>query len=199
MHSRRKRRFWQSSSFSPGMHLRCSGRGWVAVKKQLWEILWRPFCKSLPLCKNTLHADHLAIWNVSEHTIIATYRNQEAINGINKWTQDWGLEINTGKTNHTFLLPFHLKGTDKTEAEGWDRTPNRHPHLPGCETGHTTYLEATDTEVGEKQSAETSLDEKARRNYLVCRLINSDQSLHSNSTTNHGVRIHYMGNGCQDQ
>ena len=70
---------------------------------------------------------------------------------------------------------------------------------PWCEAGHTTYLEATDREDGEKRSAETSPDEKARRNFLGCRLINSDQSLHSNSTTNHGVCIHYVGNGCQNQ
>ena len=62
-----------------------------------------------------------------------------------------------------------------------------------------TYLEATNTEDGEKQSAETSLDEKARRNYLGCRLINSGQSLHSNSTTDHGVCIHFVGNSCEDQ
>ena len=52
---------------------------------------------------NTLHADDLAIWYVSEHTTTATYRIQEAINGINKWKQDWGLEINTGKTNSTLF------------------------------------------------------------------------------------------------
>ena len=33
---------------------------------------------------NTLHADELAIWNASEHTVTATYRIQEVINGINK-------------------------------------------------------------------------------------------------------------------
>ena len=77
--------------------------------------------------------------------------------------------------------------------------PRQTPHLPWCEAGHTTYLEATDREDGEKRSAETSPDEKARRNFLGCRLINFDQNLHSNSTTNHGVCIHYMGNGCQDQ
>ena len=63
----------------------------------------------------------------------------------------------------------------------------------------TRPVEAIDREDGEKQSAETCLDKKARRNYLGCRLINSDQSLHSNSTTNHGVFIHYVGNSCQDQ
>ena len=92
-----------------------------------------------------------------------------------------------------------MKRTDQTKAERWDSAPDRQPHLPWCEAGHTTYLEATDIEDGEKQSAETSPDEKARRNFLGCWLINSDQSLHSNSTTNRGVCIHYMGNGCQDQ
>ena len=52
---------------------------------------------------DTLYADDLAIWNVSEHTTTATYRIQEAIYGINKWTQGWGLEINTDKTNSTIF------------------------------------------------------------------------------------------------
>ena len=52
---------------------------------------------------NTLRADDLAIWNASEHTTTATYRIQEAINGINKWTLDWGLEINIGKSNNTLF------------------------------------------------------------------------------------------------
>ena len=52
---------------------------------------------------NTLHEDDLAIWNASEHTTIAAYRIQEAINGINKWTLDRDLEINTGKTNSTLF------------------------------------------------------------------------------------------------
>ena len=59
---------------------------------------------------------------------------------------------------------------------GWTvrSCPDRQPHLPWCEAGHTTYLEATDREDRDKQSAETSPDEKARRNFLGCRLINSD-------------------------
>ena len=46
---------------------------------------------------NTLHTDDLAIWNACEHTTTVTYRMQEAIDGVNKWTQDWGLEINIAK------------------------------------------------------------------------------------------------------
>ena len=49
---------------------------------------------------NALHADDLATWNVCEHTTIATYRTQEAMSGINKWTHNWRLEINS-KTNNT--------------------------------------------------------------------------------------------------
>ena len=52
---------------------------------------------------NTLHADDLSIWDASERTTTAAYRIQEAIKGINKWTQDWGLEINIGKTNSTLF------------------------------------------------------------------------------------------------
>ena len=52
---------------------------------------------------NTQYADDLAIWNASEHTTTATYRIQEAISGISKWTLDWGLEIHTSKTNSTLF------------------------------------------------------------------------------------------------
>ena len=52
---------------------------------------------------NTLHADDLAVWNASEHTTTATYRIQEAISSINKWTLDWDLEINISKTNSTLF------------------------------------------------------------------------------------------------
>ena len=52
---------------------------------------------------NTLHADDLAIWDVSEQTTTAAYRIQEAISDINKWTLDWGLELNTSKTNSTLF------------------------------------------------------------------------------------------------
>ena len=52
---------------------------------------------------STLHADELAIWSASEHTTTATYRIQEAISGISQWTLDWGLEINTSKTNSTLF------------------------------------------------------------------------------------------------
>ena len=43
---------------------------------------------------NTLNAHDLAIWNASDYTVTLTYRIHKAISGINKWTQDWDLEIN---------------------------------------------------------------------------------------------------------
>ena len=137
---------------------------------------------------NTLHADDLAIWNVSESTITATYRIQEAINGINKWAQNWGLKINTCKTNSTLFSLSTSKEQIKLRLKE-DIVPQTDtPTFLGVKVdlpGSTTYLEATDRENGEKLSADTSLDEEARRNYMACRPINSDQSLHSNSTTNH--------------
>ena len=71
--------------------------------------------------------------------------------------------------------------------------------LPWCEAGHTTYLEATGREEGEKQSTNAVFDEKACRNYLWCWLINSDQILSSGSETNLEVCICNMRNSCQDQ
>ena len=67
---------------------------------------------------NTLHADDLAIWNASEHTTTATYRIQEAISDISKWTLDWGLEINTSKTNSTFFSLSTSKEQIKLRLKG---------------------------------------------------------------------------------
>ena len=64
---------------------------------------------------NTLHTDDLAMWNASEHTITTTYRIQEAISGINKWTRDWGLEINIG---NTYSTRFSLS-TSKEQMKLW--------------------------------------------------------------------------------
>ena len=41
----------------------------------------------------------VAIWSASEHTSTATYRLQEVVHNIDRWTEDWGLEINQSKTN----------------------------------------------------------------------------------------------------
>ena len=67
---------------------------------------------------NTLHADDLAIWNASEHTTTATYRIQEAISDISKWTLDWGLEINTSKTNSTLFSLSTSKEQIKLRLKG---------------------------------------------------------------------------------
>ena len=67
---------------------------------------------------NTLHADDLAIWNASEHTTTATYRIQETISDISKWTLDWGLEINTSKTNSTLFSLSTSKEQIKLRLKG---------------------------------------------------------------------------------
>ena len=67
---------------------------------------------------NTLHADDLAIWNAPEHTTTATYRIQEAIRGISKWTLNWGLKINTSKTSSTLFFLFTSKEPIKLRLKG---------------------------------------------------------------------------------
>ena len=67
---------------------------------------------------NTLHTDDLAIWNASEHTTTATYRIQEAISDISKWTLGWDLEINTSKTNSTLFSLYTSKEQSKLRLKG---------------------------------------------------------------------------------
>ena len=37
---------------------------------------------------NTLHADELAVWSASEYTTSSAYRIQEAVNKVERWTND---------------------------------------------------------------------------------------------------------------
>ena len=47
---------------------------------------------------NTLHADDLAVWSASEYATSSAYRIQEAVNKVEQWTNDWGLQISEVKT-----------------------------------------------------------------------------------------------------
>ena len=40
-----------------------------------------------PHVSNTLHADDLAVWSASEHISTATYRIQQTVKQIQKWTE----------------------------------------------------------------------------------------------------------------
>ena len=46
-----------------------------------------------PHVSNTLHADDLAVWRAT-----ATYRIQQTVKQIKKWTEHWGLKLNKNKT-----------------------------------------------------------------------------------------------------
>ena len=50
---------------------------------------------------NTLHADGLVVWSASEYTTSSAYRIQEAVNKVEQWTNDWGLQMSEGKTQAT--------------------------------------------------------------------------------------------------
>ena len=50
---------------------------------------------------HTLHADDLATWNAADYTTTAAYRLQGTVDRIQKWTDDWGLDINKVKTVST--------------------------------------------------------------------------------------------------
>ena len=50
---------------------------------------------------NTLHADDLSVWSASEYTILSADRIQEAVNKVDQWTNDLGLQISEVKTQAT--------------------------------------------------------------------------------------------------
>ena len=50
---------------------------------------------------NTLHADDLVVWSASEYTTSSAYRIQEAVNKVEQWTNDWGLQMSEVKTQAT--------------------------------------------------------------------------------------------------
>ena len=148
---------------------------------------------------NTLHADDLAIWNASEHTTTATYRIQEAISDISKWTLDWGLEINTSKTNSTLFSLSTSKEQIKLRLKGETMPQTDNPTFLGVKL---------DTRLTWKPQIEkmerSSLQKLALMRKLAGTSWGADSSIltkvyTANSTTDHGVCIHYMGNGCQDQ
>ena len=50
---------------------------------------------------NILHADDLVLWSAIEKTTSSDYRIQEAMNKVQQWTNDWGLQISTLRTQAT--------------------------------------------------------------------------------------------------
>ena len=52
---------------------------------------------------NSLHADDLAVWTASEYSSTASYRIQQTVNSIGRWTEDWGLILNSTKTSATLF------------------------------------------------------------------------------------------------
>ena len=80
---------------------------------------------------NTLHADDLAVWSASEYTTSSAYRIQEAVNKVDQWTNDWGLQISEVKTQATVFSLSTSK--EKVAKKFGDKT------LPQVET--PTFLE----------------------------------------------------------
>ena len=50
---------------------------------------------------NTLHADDFIVWSASEYTTSSASRIQEAVNKVEQWTNDWGLQISEVETQAT--------------------------------------------------------------------------------------------------
>ena len=78
---------------------------------------------------NTLHADDLDVWSASEYTTSSAYRIQEAVNKVEQWTNDWGLQINEVKTQATVFLPLHLQRKSRHNAWRQDTASSGDSHL----------------------------------------------------------------------
>ena len=96
----------------------------VFVKEYHRAVFCPPHCSwstsmiSSPLYQRGSQTHYMqTIWQ-SEHTTTATYRIQEAISDISKWTLDWGLEINTSKTNSTLFSLSASKEQIKLRLKG---------------------------------------------------------------------------------
>ena len=141
----------------------CLGETWWHSQQKNSLPSWRSASGRCFVSHTALGLHQWYSYHCNKEGLKHTTRMQEAISSVNKWILDWGSRGKYQQNKQQSLLTFHLKGTGKAAAERWDSAPGRHPHLPLCEAVHTPYLEATDREDGEKQSAETSLDEKACR------------------------------------
>ena len=81
---------------------------------------------------NTLHADDLAVWSASEYTTSSAYRIQEAVNKVEQWTNDWGLQISGMKTQATVFSLSTSK--EKVAIKLGDKT------LPQVETPTFSHI-----------------------------------------------------------
>ena len=73
---------------------------------------------------NTLYADDLAVWSASEYTTSSAYRIQEAVNKVEQWTNDWGLQIGEVKTQATVFSLSTSKA--KVVIKFGNKTPDSH-------------------------------------------------------------------------
>ena len=100
---------------------------------------------------NTLHADDLAVWCASEHTTYTAYRIQEAVNRVEQWTSDWGLQISEVKTQATVFSLSTSKEKVTIKLGDKNTSPSRDSHLSRGKALHPPLMEATHREHGHKR------------------------------------------------
>ena len=105
---------------------------------------------------NTLHADDLAVWSASEYTTSSTYRIQEAVNKVEQWTNDWGLQISEVKTQATVFSLYTFK---ESRHKAWrqDTAPSRDSHFSRGKAWHPTLMETIHRGHGEKKASRSFL------------------------------------------
>ena len=121
---------------------------------------------------DTLHADDLAVWSASEYTTSSAYIIQEAVNKVEQWTNDWGLQMSEVKTQATVFSLSTSK--EKVAIKLGDKTlPKVDSHLSPGKAWHPTRMEATHSRHGEKRHQEACCPEEIVWNTLGCQLKDS--------------------------
>ena len=99
---------------------------------------------------NTLHADDLAVWNASEYTTPSAYRIQEAVNKVQQWTNNCGIQITEMKT-HATIFSLSTSKENVTIKLGEKTVSSRDSHLLGVKLDirlswkpHTEDMETKD-------------------------------------------------------
>ena len=94
----------------------------------------------------------------------AKIRLQTTLNGISKWTSDWGLSVNKTKTTYTVFTLSTKKCNVKLEMNGWSLQKDDNP----------TYLGVTfDTRLTWKKQTEKCLKRGMQRTVLIKKMAGS--------------------------
>ena len=146
-----------------------------------------------PHVSNTLHADDLAVWRAT-----ATYRIQQTVKQIKKWTEHWGLKLNKNKTVSSVFSLSTQKESIKVKLEEDFLPQVDTPTFMGVKLDSRLTWKPHLEEMEARGRRRLAIMQKLRNN-LGSKQQNPQNCLHWISQTTFGVRLHFMVHTCQDK